>query len=70
MTVLIKRLDRNTQELKPIARVDSGRITHGADAISDLLVDGQVPTEAELLDRFRGPTLFAAKVDPGNKTTP
>ena len=70
MTVLIQRLDPDTNNLKPIARIDSGRITHGADVIDDLLVGGQVPTEAELLDRFRGPTLFASKIDPSDDITP
>lgn len=70
MTVLIQRFDRDTRDLEPIARIDSGRITHGADAIDDLLVDGQVPTEAELLDRFDGPILFASEIDPSDDTTP
>lgn len=64
MTVVIERFDRDDHELTSVARIDSGTITAGKDAIEDLLVGGQIPSEAELLTRFRGPTLFARKVDP------
>lgn len=65
MTVVIERRDTDTDELTPIARIDSGEIIAGADVVADLFVDGQVPSEAELLTRFRGPTLFARKADTG-----
>lgn len=58
MAVLIERLDRETNELEPLARVADGEILSGADALAPYLYDG-VPTEDELVERFDGPTIYA-----------
>lgn len=62
MTVEIEQLGRDTDELKPIGRVSDGDIVDGEDALSSLLVKDN-PSDDYLLDRFRGPSLFARRVD-------
>lgn len=64
MTVVIERLNRDTHELEQIARVDDGEFVSGRDRVEDLFVDpDDLPSEDEIVDRFRGPSLFAGFVD-------
>lgn len=60
--IRIQRRDPETDALNEVGRIEDGSIVDGDDALRDLF-SGDVPGEDELLERFRGPTLFAGRVD-------
>jgi hypothetical protein len=61
VTIIIRRRDPDTDELDAIGRIDDGEIVDGQEMLTDLFVDGEPPAEDALLERFRGPTLFAGR---------
>jgi hypothetical protein len=63
MTVIIQRRDPETDALNDVGRIDSGEIVEGEDRLADLFPEDGVPGDDALLDRFRGPTLFAARAE-------
>lgn len=63
MEIAIDRLNRETMDLEPIARIVDGVITEGETHLEGIpFTDGDLEPDA-ILERFTGPTLFARPVE-------